>query len=388
MSAVIAGYARTPFVKFCGVFARIPAHELGAHAARAALSRAGVAPERVDQVVAGQVLLAGAGQNPARQMAVAAGIPLTTPSWIVNMVCLSGAEAIAHGARLIETGDAEVVLAVGMESMSQAPHLVPGARLGKKYGAMELLDAIEVDGLLDSFEHRLMGASTEAFNEGKDLSRERQDAFAAASHQRLVAGRDFLAGEIEPYVVKEGQEPVAHDDGVRPDTTVESLAKLRPAFASEGTITAGNSSQISDGAAAVVLVKEELAASLGATPIARVVAHGLVAGPDVSLHAQPAAAIEAAMAKLGRPVSDLAAIEINEAFAAVGVHSTDRLGVDPAIVNRHGGAIALGHPVGASGTRIVGTLARQLQALGAGSLGAAALCGGGGQGSAIVLEAV
>ena len=388
MSVVIAGYARTPFVKFAGQFARIPATDLGAHATRAALERAGVAPEEVSQLVAGQVLLAGAGQGPARQTAVAAGIPLSVPAWIVNMVCLSGSEAVAHGARLIAAGDADIVVAVGQESMTLAPHLVPGARLGKKYGAMELLDAIDRDGLHDAFERIPMGATTEAGNPKLGLTRDAQDAFAAESHRRLAASTEFLAGEIAPVTVKEGADPVALDDGVRPDTTVESLARLRPAFSADGTITAGNASQISDGAAAVVLMSEQTAAARGIAPMARIVGHGLVAGPDTSLHAQPAAAIEAALARIGRPTGDLAAIEINEAFAAVGIHSTERLGADPAIVNAHGGAIALGHPVGASGTRLVGHLARRLQQLGSGSFGAAALCGGGGQGSAILLEAI
>lgn len=388
MSAVIVGYARTPFVRYTGAFARIPATALGAHAARAALERAGLTADVVDAVVVGQVLQGGAGQNPARQTAVAAGVPLTVPAITVNAVCLSGAEAIAQGARLIAAGEARVVLAVGQESMSLAPHVLVGGRTGTRYGAIELLDTVEHDGLTDAFERRSMGLSTEERNPGLGVSRDDQDAVAAASHQRLAASAAFQAEEIAPLAPREGAEAVAHDDGVRPETTVESLARLRPAFAADGTITAGNASQISDGAAAVVLVAEDAAAELGVTPIARIVATAFVAGPDVSLHAQPAAAIEAALAKAGRRADELTAVEINEAFAAVAVHSTRRLGLDEEVVNAHGGAIAMGHPIGASGARIVGTLARQLAAAGPGSLGAAALCGGGGQGSAILLESV
>jgi len=387
-TAVIVGYARTPFARFTGALARIPATDLGAHAAAAALERAGVPADAVDAVIVGQVLQAGAGQNPARQTAVGAGVPLTVPAITVNAVCLSGAEAIAQGARLIATGEARVVLAVGQESMSLAPHVVPSSRTGTRFGSIELVDTVEHDGLTDAFERRSMGLSTEERNPGFGLSREDQDAFAAASHERATESAEFQAEEIAPFAVREGAEPITADDGVRAGTTTETLARLRPAFSPTGTITAGNASQITDGAAAVVLVADDLAAELGLAPIARIRSTALVAGPDVSLHDQPAAAIEAALTKAGLAIGDLVAVEINEAFAAVGLRSTQRLGVDPAIVNRHGGAIALGHPIGASGARIVGTLARQLAAAGPGSIGAAALCGGGGQGSAIVLEAV
>jgi acetyl-CoA C-acetyltransferase len=388
MTTVIAGYARTPFVRFCGVFAAVPATALGAHAIRAALARAGIAPEQVERVVGGQVLQGGAGQNPARQSAVGAGIPLTVPAITLNAVCLSGAEAIVQGARLIDGGEADVVVAVGQESMSLAPHAWVGSRRGSKYGAVELVDTLEFDGLTDAFEKRSMGTSTEHYNRPLGITRDEQDAWAAASHTRLAATADFQAGEIEPYVVKDGAPAISADDGLRADTTVEGLARLRPAFGADGTITAGNSSQISDGAAAVVLLSERKAAELGAPVIARILSSALVSGPDVSLHSQPSAAIAVALARAGAAAAELAAVEINEAFAAVAVHSTRELGVDPAIVNPHGGAIALGHPIGASGARIVGTLARQLAARGPGSRGAAALCGGGGQGSAVVLEAV
>lgn len=390
MSVVIVGYARTPFVKFNGQFATVPATALGAVAIRAALDRAGLAPGDVDQVFAGQVLQSGAGQNPARQSAVGAGIPLGVPAMTLNAVCLSGTEAVVSGVRLINAGEAEVVVAVGQESMTLAPHVWSGSRAGTRYGAIELVDTVEHDGLTDACEGRSMGSSTEERNDGLGLTREDQDAWAAGSHQRLAASQSYLAGEIVPVEVpgRRGPTVVSEDDGLRAETTPETLGRLRPAFGSSGTITAGNSSQITDGAAAVVLMSETAAAARGIPALARVLAHAFVAGPDVSLHAQPANAIRAALAKTARSVADLTAVEINEAFAAVSVHSTNELGIDPRIVNAHGGAIALGHPIGASGTRIVGHLARRLAGIGPGSLGAAGICGGGGQGSAVILEAI
>lgn len=390
MTAVIAGYARTPFTRFTGQLAAQPATVLGAHAARAALERAGVSPEQVDSVVVGQVLQAGAGQNPARQTAVGAGIPLSAPALTLNAVCLSGAEAITHAVRLIAAGEAEIVLAVGQESMSLAPHVMP-LRAGTKYGTAQLVDTVERDGLSDAFDQVAMGALTEAGNGALGLGREEQDVFAAASHQRAAASAAFLAEEIAPFTVssRRGDTVVAADDGVRADTTAEGLAKLRPSFAADGTITAGNASQITDGAAALVLVSAAAAERLGLQPIAQVEATAFVAGPDTHLHSQPARAIAAALAKTeGIAAADLAAVEINEAFASVGLQSTRELGIDAAIVNPHGGAIALGHPIGASGARIVGTLARQLAAAGSGTVGAAGICGGGGQGSALVLRAL
>ncbi len=389
MTALIVGYARTPFVKFSGAFASIPATQLGAHAITAALACAGVSPDEVQYVAAGQVLQGGAGQNPARQSAVGAGIPLTTPAMTLNAVCLSGAEAVAWAARLIDSGEVDIAVAVGQESMSLAPH-VYAARAGHRYGSIELLDTVDHDGLRDAFEKRSMGESTETGNGELGLGRGEQDAVAAASHARAAASADVHAEEIAPFTIpgKRGDTVVSADDGVRPETTAETLAGLRPAFTADGTITAGNASQITDGAAALVLMSPAAAAARGITGIATVEAHALVAGPDVRLHAQPANAILAALAKIGATPADLAAVEINEAFASVSVHSTAVLGVDPGIVNAHGGAIALGHPIGASGARIVGLLARRLQALGPGSLGAAALCGGGGQGTAVVLRAV
>jgi acetyl-CoA C-acetyltransferase len=388
-SAVVVGYARTPFARFNGTFAAVPAVALGGHALRAALARAGVAPSQVERVYAGQVLQAGAGQNPARQTAVAAGIPLTVPASTLNAVCLSGIEAVLAGARLIEAGEVEVVVAVGQESMSLAPHVWAGARAGARYGAVELLDTLEHDGLTDAFEHQSMGASTETRNAALGISRAEQDAWAAASHARLAASLDFLAGEIEPYLVpgRRGERRVATDDGLRADTTADGLAALGPAFGASGTITAGNSSPITDGAAAVVLMSEAAAERAGVRALARLIGTAFVAGPDVSLHAQPAVAITAALRRTRYAASDLAAVEINEAFAAVAVHSVRLLGVAGERVNAHGGAIALGHPIGASGTRIVGHLARRLAAAGPGTVGAAGICGGGGQGAAVVLQA-
>ena len=389
MVALVAGYARTPFTRFTGQLAAQPATVLGAHAVRAALTNAGVAPEQVDSIVAGQVLQAGAGQNPARQTAVAAGIPLNTPAITLNAVCLSGTEAVAQAVRLINAGEAEIVVAVGQESMSLAPHVIP-LRAGTKYGSAELVDTVDRDGLSDAFDQVAMGALTEQGNTPLALTRDQQDAFAASSHQRAAASAEFFAGEIAPFTVssRRGDTVVSADDGIRADTTADSLAGLRPAFAKDGTITAGNASQITDGAAALVIVSDAAADRLGLPPIARVEATASVAGPDPHLHSQPARAITAALAKADAEVADLAAVEINEAFAAVGVQSTQELGLDPAIVNVHGGAISLGHPIGASGARIVGTLARQLAELGAGSLGAVGICGGGGQGSAVILRAL
>lgn len=387
MSSVVVGYARTPFARFAGQLATIPATVLGAHAIAAALERAGVAPADVDRVLVGQVLQAGAGQNPARQAAVGAGVPLTVPATTLNAVCLSGLEAVAEGARLIESGRARVVVAAGQESMSLAPHAWPGSRAGTRYGAVELLDTLAHDGLTDAFEHRTMGASTDEHSAEHGVTRAEQDAWAAQSHARLEAGAAFLTEEIAPFTTPGRRgTTVRVDDGLRAGTTVDTLAALAPAFGAGGGITAGNASQITDGAAAVVLVDERFAAERGLPRLARVLASAMVAGPDVSLHAQPANAALAALREVHRSPEELQAVEINEAFAAVAVVSTRLLGLDPAIVNTSGGAIALGHPIGASGGRIAGHVARRLEVLGPGSLGVAAICGGGGQGSALVLE--
>ncbi|ALQ29667.1 acetyl-CoA acetyltransferase [Arthrobacter sp. YC-RL1] len=389
MTVKIVGYARTPFMKFNGALASVPGTALGAHAAKAAMERAGVDPSEIQRVVAGQVLQGGAGQNPARQSAVGAGVPLNVPAIAVNAVCLSGAEAVVAGERLIASGEVDVVLAIGQESMSLAPH-VQRARAGTKYGAIELIDTLEYDGLTDAAEQRSMGASTEEHNAKLSMTRESQDAVAAASHQRAAASREFLAGEIAPFTIstRKGDTVYSEDDGVRESTTIESLGGLRPAFAKDGTITAGNSSQITDGAAAVVLASDAAVERLGLTPMAEIVSHAFVAGPDRTLHEQPSNAILAALQRAGAKAEDLKVVEINEAFAAVAVQSTAALGIDPQIVNPHGGAIALGHPIGASGARIVGTLARQLQELPAGSLGAVGICGGGGQGTAVLLRSL
>lgn len=389
MSVLIAGYARTPFSKFNGRFASVPATALGAHAISAALSRAGVEASDVQYVYAGQVLQGGAGQNPARQSAAAAGIPLSSPALTLNAVCLSGMEAVVAAARTIASGEADIVVAVGQESMSLAPHIFH-ARAGNKYGAMQALDTLEHDGLTDAFEQRSMGMSTEEGNSQYALDRQVQDAWAVASHQRAEAHRAALEAEIEPYklVSRKGTLLVTDDDGVRTGTTEESLAPLRPAFGAEGTITAGNSSQITDGAAALVLVSDSAAKRLNLKPLAVLESHAFVAGPDVRLHEQPANAITAALARIEADAQDLSAVEINEAFAAVAVRSVQKLAISPDIVNTRGGAVALGHPIGASGARIVGSLALQLAELGSGQLGAAGICGGGGQGSAVILRAV
>lgn len=390
MSVVIAGYARTPFSRFTGRFADIPASDLAAHAITAALTRASVDPAEVQRLWGGQVLPGAAGQGPIRQAQVAAGIPLSSPAMTINAVCLSGMEAVIAAARNIEAGEHEIVVAAGMESMTRAPHAAR-LRMGQKYGAMEFVDTLEHDALLDAFAGQSMGASTEEGNADYGVTREAQDAWSAGSHQRAAASASWLAEEIAPYTLtsRAGETVVADDDGVRADTTVETLGRLRPAFSADGGITAGNSSQITDGAAALVLMSEETAAARGIEPLARIEAHAAVAGPDTRLHAQPANAILLALSRLAAATpADLARVEINEAFAAVAVASVEKLGISGDLVNAHGGAIALGHPVGASGARIVGTLARQLAAAGSGSLGAAGICGGGGQGSAVILRAL
>ena len=388
--AVIAGYRRTPFGRLLGGLSSLPATALGAEAVRAALTEAHVAPDEVDAVIAGHVLQAGAGQNPARQTAVAAGIPLTTPALTVNSVCLSGTEAIAQGVRLIRSGEATIVVCVGQESMSLAPHLVKGSRTGTKYGAMEVIDSMEFDGLTDAFGACSMGLATDQGNSERTIGRAEQDDWAALSHQRAAASSEFFAGEITPIHTTQRRKEVVveHDEGIRPDTTTETLSALKPAFQPDGSITAGNASQISDGAAAIVLMSDDEYARRTRPGIARVLSHAMVAGPDTSLHSQPSQAIEQALARAERSIDDLRAIEINEAFASVVLQSIRDLALEPEVVNPHGGAIALGHPIGTSGTRIVGTLARQLQAIGSGAIGAAGICGGGGQGAGMVVQAL
>jgi acetyl-CoA C-acetyltransferase len=389
-TAVIVGGARTPIGRLLGSLSGFSGAQLGGLAIKAALERAGVPGDRVEYVIMGQVLQAGEGQIPARQAAVAAGIPMTVPALSINKVCLSGLDAIALAAQLIRAGEFDVIVAGGMESMSQAPHLLPGSRRGFKYGATELVDSMALDGLTDAFDQVSMGESTERHNGKLGITRQEQDAFAARSHQLAAkAIKDgLMAEEIAPVLIPQRRgEPVLvdTDEGVRADTTAESLAGLKPAFAPDGTITAGTASQISDGACAVVLMSADAATAAGATVLAEVGAHGVVAGPDNSLHSQPSRAIQRALDKAGLTVGDLDLIEINEAFAAVAIQSMRDLGVDPDKVNVDGGAIAVGHPLGASGARIALHLVYELRRRG-GGLGAAALCGGGGQGDALLLR--
>ncbi|MEI7778750.1 MAG: acetyl-CoA C-acetyltransferase [Actinomycetes bacterium] len=388
-SVIVAG-ARTPMGRLLGGLKDLSAPALGGVAIKAALERAGVAPEQVDYVIFGQVIQAGAGQMPARQAAVAGGIPMDVPSLLINKVCLSGIDAIALADQLIRAGEFEIIVAGGMESMTNAPHLLPKSREGFKYGDTTLVDSMAHDALFCAFDQVAMGVSTEGYNARYDLTREEQDAFSARSHQLAAraAAAGIFAEEIAPVSIPQRKgDPVviSVDEGVRGETTVESLGKLRPAFAKDGTITAGSSSQISDGACAVVVMSKAKAEELGLSWLAEIGAHGVVAGPDASLQEQPANAIAKACAREGIAPTDLDLIEINEAFAAVGIVSQRKLGVDPDRVNVNGGAIALGHPVGMSGARIALHLALELKRRG-GGVGAAALCGGGGQGDALILR--
>ncbi|TYK52971.1 acetyl-CoA C-acetyltransferase [Actinomadura decatromicini] len=388
-SVIVAG-ARTPVGRLLGSLKDFSAADLGAHAIKAALERAGVSGDQVQYVILGQVLQAGAGQIPSRQAAVKAGIPMSVPSITINKVCLSGLDAIALADQLIRAGEFDIVVAGGMESMTQAPHLLPKSRGGYKYGSVEVLDHMALDALTDAFDGVSMGESTERYNAKLGITREEQDEFSARSHQRAAAAikNGVFDEEIAPIEIPQRRgEPItfATDEGVRGDTTAEVLAKLRPSFSKDGTITAGSSSQISDGAAAVVVMSKAKAEELGLTWLAEISAHGNVAGPDNSLQSQPSNAIKHALGKAGLGVDDLDLIEINEAFASVGVQSMRDLGVGPDKVNVNGGAIALGHPVGMSGARIVLHLAYELKRRG-GGVGAAGLCGGGGQGDALILR--
>ncbi|MFV8129590.1 acetyl-CoA C-acetyltransferase [Streptomyces syringium] len=386
---IVAG-ARTPMGRLLGSLRTFSGADLGGVAIKAALDRAGIGGDQVQYVIMGQVLQAGAGQIPARQAAVKGGIPMSVPALTINKVCLSGLDAIALADQLIRAGEFDIVVAGGQESMTNAPHLLPKSREGYKYGAIEMLDAMAHDGLTDAFENIAMGESTEKHNTRLGIARAAQDEIAAGSHQRAAAAQKngLFEAEITPVEIPQRKgEPVifSKDEGIRPETTVESLAKLRPAFAKDGTITAGTSSQISDGAAAVVVMSKAKAEELGLEWIAEIGAHGNVAGPDNSLQSQPSNAINHALGKEGLTVDDLDLIEINEAFAAVAVQSMKDLGVSPEKVNVNGGAIALGHPIGMSGARIVLHLALELKRRG-GGVGAAALCGGGGQGDALIIR--
>ena len=375
--------------RLLGSLASKSASDLGGVAIAGALQRAGIGPDRVQYVIMGQVLQAGAGQITARQAAVAAGIAMDVPALTVNKVCLSGLDAIALASQLIRLGEYDVIVAGGMESMTQSPHLLQNSRAGYKYGPVTMADSMALDGLTDAFDHLSMGESTENSGRKLGITREEQDEFAAMSHQRAAAAakNGLFAAEIVPVPVMVRREPlnVTEDEGIRPGTTVETLAKLKPAFGPDGTITAGTASQISDGAAAVVVMSADAARQAGLDVLAEIGAHGNVAGPDNSLHSQPSNAIKQALAKAGRTTADLDLIEINEAFAAVAIQSMRDLGITSDIVNVNGGAIAIGHPIGASGARIALHLAHELRRRG-GGLGAAGLCGGGGQGEALLLR--
>ena len=390
-TVLVAG-ARTPIGKLSGGLSAFTAMDLGGIAIEAALQRAGVAGDQVDYVIMGQVLQAGQGQITARQAAVKGGIPMSVPSLTINKVCLSGLSAIAMADQLIRAGEFEVVVAGGMESMTQAPYLLPKARQGYRYGNAELVDATFHDGLFDAFDREAMGESTEKHNDAYGFTREQQDEYAARSHELAAAaikdGR-FADEVVEVPVPQRKGDPVlfSEDEGVRPGTTVETLGRLKPAFRKDGTITAGNASQISDGAAAVVVMSRAKAEQLGVADrvLAEIGAHGVVAGPDNSLQLQPANAIRAAVAKSDVALEDLRAIEVNEAFAAVGLASQRDLGLGNDVFNPNGGAIALGHPIGASGARLALTVVHELKRSGGGP-GAAALCGGGGQGDALIFH--
>jgi acetyl-CoA C-acetyltransferase len=389
-SVIVAG-ARTPIGRLLGGLKDQAATDLGGVAIKGALEKSGVGPEQVDYVIMGQVLQAGAGQIPARQAAVKAGIAMDVPALTINKVCLSGINAIALADQLIRAGECEIVVAGGMESMTNAPHLMTKSREGYKYGDVTVRDHMAYDGLWDVFTDQAMGGLTEVRNADVEaLTREEQDAFSARSHQRAATAwkNGVFTDEVVPVEIPQRRgDPVVvgEDEGIRADTTVDSLAKLRPAFDKNGTITAGSASQISDGACAVVVMSRAKADELGLRWLAEIGASGQVAGPDSTLQSQPANAIRKACAKDGIKVSDLDLFEINEAFAAVGIASARELGIDEDHVNVNGGAIALGHPIGMSGARIVLHLALELQRRG-GGVGAAALCGGGGQGDALIVR--
>jgi acetyl-CoA C-acetyltransferase len=386
---VIVAAARTPQGRLKGQLASFTAPQLGSFAIKGALAQASIDPSAIDAVIVGQVLAAGSGQNAARQASIGAGIGWDVPAHSVNKVCLSGLTAIIDAARMIRTGDAVTVVAAGMESMTRAPHLLMGSRDGWTYGSVEVLDHMAFDGLTDAYDNESMGASTERHNERFELTREAQDEVAALSHQRAAAAMEAGVFDDEIVTVEVPQrrgEPiiVTRDEGVRPETTVETLSKLRAAFAEGGSITAGNSSQISDGASAVVLTTRDNAEAQGWPVIATIGASGQTAGPDNSLQAQPAQAIARALDKQGITAADLDLVEINEAFGAVVARSQADLGVSSDIVNIHGGGIAMGHPIGVSGNRLVVHLAHELARRGSGTV-AVGLCGGGGQGEALIL---
>jgi len=387
-SVIVAG-ARTPIGKFRGAFVDRSAVDLGAVAIAAALERSGVAADQVDYVVMGHVIRAGTGQITARQASIAAGIPKEVPALNVDKVCLSGTTAIALADQMIRAGEVEIVVAGGMESMTQAPYVLPKARAGSRLGDTEMVDTMIHDGLWSTFTKQTMGESSDAVNAELGIGREEQDAWSARSHRRAQAGWESgaLGEEVVPVEVSRKGETVVveRDEGIRPDSTVESLARLRPAFVKDGTITAGNASQISDGGAALVVTSAEKAGQLGLRPLAEIVAHGMSAERFPYLHTVPAIALQNALKRADLDVHDLGLLEVNEAFAAVSLNVTRILGFDEELVNVNGGAVALGHPVGASGARIVLTLAHEMRRRGV-DLGGAAICGGGGQGEALVIR--
>jgi acetyl-CoA C-acetyltransferase len=390
--SVVVGGARTPIGKFRGGLSSLRAVDLGAVAIRAALERSGVAADAVEYTIVGHVIQAGQGQITARQAAVAAGIPKEVPALTVNKVCLSGTAAIAIADQRIRAGDLDIAVAAGMESMTNAPFVLPTARNGSRLGDAPLVDTMIHDGLWCAFDDRHMGAGTDAISAELGIEREEQDAWALRSHERANSAWEsgVLAQEVVPVEVPlrvGGAGVVSRDEGVRGDTTLEALAGLPPAFTADGTVTAGNASQISDGGAAVVVMSEERAGSLGLEPLAEVLAYGISADRYPSLHTVPALAMQKALKKAGLDASDLALLEINEAFAAVPLHAARMLGADEEIVNVNGGAVALGHPIGASGVRLVLTLALEMRRRGVG-VGGVAICGGGGQGDALILRAL
>jgi acetyl-CoA C-acetyltransferase len=391
-SSVIVAGARTPIGRFRGSLAPLRAVDLGGFAIRGALERAGVTPDQVEYVIMGHVIQAGTGQITSRQAAIAAGVPKEIPSITINKVCLSGASAIALADQMIRAGEISIAVAGGMESMTNAPYLLPTAREGSRLGDATLVDSMIHDGLWCAFEDQPMGKGTDAVNAELGIGRKEQDAWAARSHRRAAAARESgaLGEEVVPVEVPAGKGPAAmfdRDEGIRADSTPEALARLQPAFTTDGTVTAGNASQISDGAAAAIVMSAERAQELGLTPLAEIVAYGMSADRYSSLHTVPALAMQKALKKAGLDASDLGLVEINEAFAAVSLHAARMLGVDESIVNVNGGAVALGHPVGMSGARIVLTLALEMRRRGA-AFGGAAICGGGGQGDALILRRV
>jgi acetyl-CoA C-acetyltransferase len=390
MSTVISSIARTPIGRFRGGFTPLTAMDLGGFAIAAALERAGITGEQVDEVLFGHVIQTGQGQVTSRQAAFKGGIPMTVPSTTIDKACLSGTATIADADMHIRAGESRIVMTGGMESMTNAPHILNGARFGYGYGGTELVDSLNQDGLICAFDDVLMGQSTDVNNAKLGIGRAEQDAWAAASHDRAIAATESGAfdDELVPVAVPQRRgDPILieHDEGMRPGTTSESLGSLRAAFLDDGTITAGNASQISDGAAALVVADRSAAEALGMPVIAEILSYGQTAGPDTSLQAQPANALGIALKKVDLDVNDLDLVEINEAFAAVSLYSANLLGIPHDRVNVNGGAIALGHPLGASGARIVVTLISALRARG-GGIGGAALCGGGGQGDALIVS--